>query len=331
MNLNNSDFDILDDYSKKSFSNLKLDYDKREMTLICGAGTSMSAGLPSWNKYLKKITRIFLIHWEFLERTNKKYLHLAPKEMSIAFIGDYYDISNTELENDFTKEDPLILAQLIKNCIRAGDWKYLLKKALYGEEKSNVPDSELINLLCLFIINSNNFKSIITYNYDDILEFALKKRGFLTDSIIKENDHFKSKNFPVYHPHGILPFFGGIDGKIYLSEEDYLTDIIEPNSWYNQLHSTKLTSTCCLFIGLSFNDPSLKRKLAVHKLNPNHFHYAIMTHENTEFEHKKFLLLRNELLRLNVRIIKYDYDKNHENLTKVIGLIYKYIIKKDIN
>lgn len=87
------------------------------------------------------------------------------------------------------------------------------------------------------------------------------------------------------------------------------------------MHANKLTSTCCVFIGLSFNDPSIKRRLAIHKLNPNSYHYAFLTHKETEFDKRKFLLVKNELLRLNVRVIKYPYDDEHENLCKLIKLL----------
>lgn len=333
MNFLDNDLEIFDNDSRKSFTNYIREFKNRDATIVCGAGLSVSAGLPTWNEYLKIIVSTFLIHWKELEKRNKKYLDKAPSDMSINLLAEYYEYEypNFTLAQDFLYEDPLILAQLVKNCIEPKNWKFLLRKALYGDGYYIFSHSKLVDFICHLVSRNKNFTSIITYNYDDFLETTFAKMPFKTSTIISENYYETHNDFPIYHMHGILPHRGGLDGKIYLSEEDYLTDIIQPNSWYNQLHANKLTSTCCLFIGLSFNDPSLKRKLAIHRLNPNEYHYALLTHKETEFDRRKFLLIKNELLRLNVRVIAYPYDSNHENLNKVIKLIDKYINPQESN
>jgi hypothetical protein len=327
MDITNHEINDLDNHSLRSFTNLIRDYQTKKMTLVCGAGISVSAGLPSWKNYIKKIVSVFLIHWKELEKENTKYKHFAPKKMSINFLEEFYEHNypNFDLADEFINDDPLILAQLIKNCIEPNNWKYLLRESLYGHDRMGLFSSKLIDFLCHLVHRNNNISSIITYNYDDILERTFDKLNFKTNSIISENHYKQWNEFPIYHVHGILPFKGGIEGKIYLSEEDYLTDIIKPNSWYNQLHANKLTSSCCLFIGLSFNDPSLKRKLAMNRLDPSDHHYAFLTHKETETDRRKFLLLRNELLRLNVRVVKYKYDEKHENLNKLLLLFDKHI------
>lgn len=331
MRLDDPCFNSLDDDSQRSISNLLKDTQNKEITLVCGAGVSVSAGLPSWNKYLKKIVSTFLVHWSFQERVNVRYKDVAPRQMSLALLEDVFEkeFLDPEIAENFLREDPLILAQLIKNCIEPANWRYLLRKSLYEyAHVININDELISSITNLIVENQSKFSSILTYNYDDIIETRLKTIGIKSSPIIGENYFRPHPHYPIYHVHGFLPIKGGLNSKIYLSEEDYLTDIIQPNSWYNQLHSNKLTSTCCLFIGLSFNDPSVKRKLAVHRLNPNHFHYALLTHGESEFEKKKFLLLKNELLRLNVRVIKYKKDSNsdnpHKNLTLLIDFIYKY-------
>lgn len=323
------DLKLFDNDSKRNFTNFIKDTNKKNVTLVCGAGLSVAAGLPTWYQYLKKIVSLFLLTWKDLEEKNPKFKDVAPKAMSIYMLEEISENKDTNilLHDNFLNEDPLILAQLIKNCIEPANWRYLLRKALYGEDNDNVENfkTSLLEAIYKIVQNKSIVTSLLTYNYDDLLETLFKQKGFKTSSIVDENHYKEHKNFPIYHLHGILPIIGGVESKIYLSEEDYLTDIIQPNSWYNQLHSTKLTSTCCLFIGLSFNDPSLKRKLAIHRLTPNDFHYALLTHQDTEFEKRKFLLLKNELLRLNVRVIKYPYTKSHDKLNDIINLIEKYI------
>lgn len=320
------DIGFLDLDSQRSFSNFIKAIKTKEITVVCGAGLSVSAGLPTWTKYLKNIVSEFLLTWKDLEDYNPKYKEVAPKSMSINMMGEYYEVKfpGFTIPDNFVNEDPLILAQLIKNCIEPANWRYLLRNALYGEEQLNF-SSELINNIFQIVRNNAKTTSILTYNYDDLIEIFFKAQSFKTSSIVGEN-HFKTqKYFPIYHLHGILPYKGGLESKVYLSEDDFLTDIIQPNSWYNQLHTAKLTSTCCLFVGLSFNDPSLKRKLAIHRLSPDSYHYAFLSHQDTEYEKRKFLLLKNELLRLNVRVIKYPYDPTHKELNRVLSLLNKYI------
>lgn len=334
------ELDLLDSDSKKSLIHLVRDAEQRNLTLVCGAGLSVSAGLPSWYAYLQKIVSVFLVHWKFQEIENYIYKDSAPKQLSIALFDEYFEeeLLDNNLPEQFLKEDSLILAQLVKNCIEPANWNYLLRKALYEDKMQIIATGSLFEEVSELLIQcSKTITGVLTYNYDDLLESTLLSKRFKTSSIINENHLMPQPNFPIFHMHGILPLKGGLNGKIYLSEEDYLTDIIQPNSWYNQLHGTKLTSTCCLFLGLSFNDPSVKRKLAIHRLNNKDFHYALLTHKDTEFDKKKFLLLKNELLRLNVRVIKYPYDStganSHSALNPLLAIIRKYIsqIKTPLN
>lgn len=311
----------LDSDSYKSYLNLLKSLTQNKATIVCGAGVSVSAKLPSWQNFLEKIVKVFILHWEFKEMQNPRFKQRVPKKMSIAMVEDFFleDLKHEKIE-DFLKEDPLILAQLIKNCIEAKNWIWLLGKALYNDRTHIDFSSHLMNKLCDLVLNNNEiFDSLMTYNYDDLIEMVFNKKKLKTCSVVSENHLKKKSGFPIYHVHGILPLEGGIASKIYLSEEDYLTDIVEPNSWYNQLHSTKLTSNTCVFIGLSFNDPSVKRKLAIHRLNNKHYHYAFLTHNDSEYGKRKFLLLKNELLRLNVRVIKYPYTPDHSYLGEFIS------------
>lgn len=326
MNSLKQDISFLDLDSQRSFSNLIRASKSKEITIVCGAGVSVSAGLPTWTKYLKTIVSEFLLKWKDMEDDNSKYKEVAPQSMSIDMMGKYYEVKFPDflIPDNFINEDPLILAQLIKNCIEPANWRYLLRNALYGKETLNF-SSDLVNNIFQIVRGNVKTTSILSYNYDDLVEIFFKAQGVKTSSIVGEN-HFKThKYFPIYHLHGILPYKGGLESKVYLSEEDYLTDIIQPNSWYNQLHTAKLTSTCCVFVGLSFNDPSLKRKLAIHRLSPDSFHYAFLTHQDTEYEKRKFLLLKNELLRLNVRVIRYPYDPTHKELNTILSLANKYL------
>lgn len=322
MNLIKDKVSFLDIDSQKSIGNFLRSVNDQKITLVCGAGVSVSAGLPTWQVYLSRITSEFILTWKEMERANHIFKNRAPRSMSINMMGDIYKeffYPDFSIPESFIQEDPLILAQLIKNCIEPANWSYLLRKALYENYTQNV-SSDLLEKIFEIAVH-RNVSGIMTYNYDDLIEIFFKSKNIKTSSIVGENYYLPHKYYPIYHLHGILPYKGGLHSKIYLTEDDYLTDIIQPNSWYNQVHTNRLTSTCCLFIGLSFNDPSLKRKLSIHRLSSNAYHYALLTHKDNEYDKKKFLLLKNELLRLNVRVIKYPYDEGHSRISDVLRII----------
>jgi len=315
-------------YSQQSYSNLVKDIGKGDVTLVCGAGVSASAKLPSWYNFLNTIVQTFLSHWNFKDGDTDS----IPKNMSINHI--YTEDSLWPWINEykidaqpFLKEDPLVLAQLIKNCMNDLNWKYLLKKALYhGVSTTCFQESALIKSIYEFIKNEKTRTTgLITYNFDDLFESYFKYRKDKCTSISFENSHVAPKTFPIYHVHGIISQNGGNDCNVTFAEEDYLKNIMEPFSWYNRLHCGKLSETTCVFIGISFNDPSIKRLLALNKTHNGHFHYAFLTHNGTEYQKKKFILLRHELLRLNVRTIMYEYTDDHSMLVEKIKALEKDI------
>lgn len=308
-------------YSKQSYSNLVKDISKGEVTLVCGAGVSASAKLPSWHSFLNTIVSTFLSHWNLSNSDSDS----VPKKMSINHLYSEDSlwplINNAKIDSQpFLKEDPLVLAQLIKNCMDEVNWKYLLKKALYhGVNTTCFKESALIESIYDFVkSDKTRTTGLITYNFDDLLESYFKFRKEKCTPITIENSHVSPKAFPIYHMHGVISQNGGNDCNVTLAEEDYLKNIMEPFSWYNRLHCSKFSETTCIFIGISFNDPSVKRLLAINKTHREHFHYAFLTHNGTEYQKKKFILLRHELLRLNVRTILYEYTDDHSKLVECI-------------
>ncbi|HLT41344.1 MAG TPA: SIR2 family protein [Sphingobacteriaceae bacterium] len=319
---NFDDFE-LDSDTKKSLMNLSRESASKKISIVTGAGISVSSGLPTWHQLLEKTTKIFLVHWDLLASKNMVYSERVPAQLSIAMAENIFlDNVDAELVKFLLKDDPLMLAQLIKNCVEENNWNWMLRKCLYDDYTNiKIYSATFESIFNLIVTHKNKIDNILTYNYDNFLELYLRGKGIKTQTIIKENSDNPIRKLPIYYLHGILPVYGGIKGKVYLTEDDYLSDIVEPNSWYNQLHASTLTNNICIFLGLSFNDPSLKRKLSVNRLHRNHYHYAILCLHDDLYSKRKFLLLKNELLRLNVRVITYPYTDRHTYLPKIVELI----------
>lgn len=127
-------------------------------------------------------------------------------------------------------------------------------------------ESQLITTICSLIQKLGKVQSIITYNYDTLIEENLDKKEIKNYSVYKYNRSDNSV-LPVYHVHGIIfrKNSENVPENIVLSEEDYHEKYSQVFDWSNveQLHT--LTRNTCLFIGLSMKDPNLRRLLEIAK------------------------------------------------------------------
>lgn len=106
--------------------------------------------------------------------------------------------------------------------------------------------------------------SIITFNFDDVIEQNLEKNKVKYKSISKEGERYLPSELPIYHVHGFLPRKGDLtDFHIVSSEDAYHSQFIDPFSWSNLVQLNHLNQNLCLFIGLSMTDPNLRRLLDV--------------------------------------------------------------------
>ena len=234
--------------------------------LFLGAGVSKSAKMPTWDELLEGLMSEV--------KQLKEPTLTAFKELSSHVLN--------ECGNSY-----LIMARYLQTAIHQYDkdvnFSELIQKYLYNGKNQ----SDLLDALSS-IIQLKKVNEVITYNFDDILEQNLKKKG-LSDpedftSISKDAEIKGHNTMPIYHVHGIIPQYGATDTVVF-SEEEYHDRYSNSYHWSNveQLHA--LSRMHCFFIGLSMNDPNLRRLLDVaHKMNKTNEdpHFAFLKRTKME-------------------------------------------------
>lgn len=286
------------------------------ISLILGAGVSVSAGLPPWNTLLKKICAAFFYHWEFRITHNNSNLEKPPREMSMAFYEQFMGSQELkDMSNEFVQQNAILVAQQIKNCIREEDWRYLIRKILYKSvllREYRIDESDLYRSLTRFCADAKNIQSIISYNWDNLVERKLINESLNVTPIWKSNQDWPKDSLPIFYPHGYLPLEGGPKTKILLAESDYHQAVNNIYSWANIIQTQTFCNSVCIFIGCSMIDPNIRRLLAIIKEVASVSNYAFLPSpmEKRNFEIMSEALFDLDLYRLGVKVIRFPTDRS---------------------
>ena len=138
------------------------------ISLFLGAGVSASAGVVTWDKLLEQ---------------------LCIKKKLAKLDGDIDDIIKGRFIVDQYTDDENGLADEFYEDIR---------KILYAGVR---PSSALIRAIAE-LVNAAQMESIITYNYDDLVERMISPK--LCHSVYDKSRPVKGKDIQVYHVHGFI-------------------------------------------------------------------------------------------------------------------------------
>lgn len=220
-------------------------YSQGNLALFCGAGISIEAGIPDWNVLLRRLlTKLF------------------RGESSVELAEAY---------QDRFAESPLIVSQYLKNAL-GQDYRKMMRRALYTDSPGSSKIIAAIRELCRPQRARRSLHSIVTFNFDDLIEIELEAHKIPCRSIYREGQRAPSNELPVYHVHGYLPrsVSDADNYDLVFSEDAYHSQFMDPFSWSNLTQLGHLGNQTCLFIGLSMTDPNLRRLLDVSsRKNPN--------------------------------------------------------------
>lgn len=247
--------ELLEDVSKNLDTQELKKQDKQEMakkkaasaimsepcSFILGAGVSVDAGLPSWDNLLKRL------------------IVKAKKDHKLEMDQGDYD----SLFKDCGSSS-IILGRLIQTLFHEDEEKFknAIHQALYQGE--TYQPGNLAKAICNLIKYKYDQKlmtSIITYNYDDLIEQGLSQMKLVNIPVFSAQR--QASYVPVYHVHGFLPKGYSKYSTLVLSEKEYHDIYKEAYHWSNveQLHA--MQRSVCFFIGLSMTDPNLRRLLDI--------------------------------------------------------------------
>ncbi|MFZ2956437.1 MAG: SIR2 family protein [Candidatus Ozemobacteraceae bacterium] len=233
------------------FKSLRAAFSRRRLVLVLGSGVSKSMGIPDWENLLKKLS---------LEMIQKRLVHSFSEEEFARYM---------KIFEKGMPASPLIsarfLGQFFGNTFPAEVRRLLFEGGAAGQHESKL--LEEISRLCLPKENGSGVSAILTYNFDTLVEETLSNKKIPHHSIFSEDEDYSHEELPIFHVHGFLPREGHIKEShrenLVFSEESYHAQFSTPYSWSNIAQLNHFSNNTCLFIGLSMNDPNIRRLLEI--------------------------------------------------------------------
>jgi hypothetical protein len=239
---------------------LRYAWRNHQLVLFLGAGISIPYGLPSWKSL---VLELLFEHAQGTRRLGSMWPHYRRAVAS--WMTDYFDY------------DPLVLARMVERDLRlrnraagsktSADRPELFLGRLRTHMYANYREPKgqtTLQAISELIANSNKrsgVDSVVTFNFDDLLERELRRRKVAVQPITS-GDRQQGSGLRVIHAHGYVPKNGPLSRKdIVFTEPDYhrLTESVF--HWSLSDIVDRLRKCTVLFVGLSMSDPSLRRLL----------------------------------------------------------------------
>lgn len=248
-----------------SIQSLQAAYQTNNLALFLGAGVSVSNKLPSWEKlvlsmYFSTISEQNLGGW----RPFSNYLY-AISEWYLENMDEPLEITARKLRK-YYKKDPDGNERFLANLYHNLYGHFLSPEGQVLDEISGDmlrdTNSTLNAVAKLCESQGQGVKSVITYNYDNLLEMVLEHRE--CQSIFSPTFQRNNK-LPVYHVHGYVPLHKGevaspVD-EIVFTEDQYHHVLGNSYHWSNIVQLQSMSNSVGLMIGLSLSDRNIRRLL----------------------------------------------------------------------
>lgn len=249
---------------------LRRAFKDQQLTLYLGAGVSIASALPTWDKlvlsvYFAAVSEAKLGNW----RPFPNYLY-AIADWYLREVQEPLEVTARKLRGLYPDDE-------------AGDTQFLcaIRDGLYRIEGATLQESEPPEIwqnetlqAVARICNAKagrryGVRSVVTYNYDDLLERALE--GQRRAAPVYSRVSPPANQLPIFHVHGYIPFPHGeelVPSGVVFTEEEYNAAASDPYSWSNLVQLREMSSSVGLMVGLSLADRNIRRLLDALALSP---------------------------------------------------------------
>jgi hypothetical protein len=235
---------------------LQLAWRKGELVLCLGAGISLDHGIPGWRSL---VLELFLLSGDHIRA-------LAPlseeeRRALASWLTGFFDY------------DPVVLARAVKTALRkrlkradrgpevGSEFASLMRRCLYSQLAEPKHPTTMDAVADLIAKSKGNLPAVITFNFDDLLEAELTRRGVRHHPVF-DGRRGRRNGLRIVHAHGFLPRdprHG--EGSLVFTEDEYHLLSGQTFHWATTEVVHTLRNYTVLFIGLSMTDPNLRRLL----------------------------------------------------------------------
>jgi len=229
-----------------------------QVTLIVGAGGSMDALLPSWPALVERLLR----------RVADDHPGLTTEEARGAWIKRTLG------------QDDLLGACAVVEVMTSDDLDTLLPDELFRPGGPTAFEPGPIAHQVAYLRECYRERlTILTTNYDDLIERALLARSWAKKDI---KSYVRRRTPPenavaVTHLHGYAG--RAADPKQIVLTEEHYHRMQRGTSWQEAYVTERLENSLCLFVGTSLTDPNLIRYLYGYKQSPARRHAAVFVRQ----------------------------------------------------
>ena len=317
-----------------------------QLTLVCGAGISSDSAIPTWHDLLVNILNDIysdhdpsnpddMVSAEYLLSLMPESNLILGKYLRILLADSFEKVVQKHLYANYNQKRGLNSCTEDNSTEDSSTESSSTGDSYTGdgsaEQNLTCHDDETPILKAIVELahpknSDGRLESIITFNFDDLIEKALANHGIDCASIWKEGQTCRPDQLPVFHVHGFLPNQEELDSpNLVFSEESYHSQFNDPYSWANLTQLNSFSTDVCLFIGISLSDPDLRRLLDI-IWGKNHAckHYIIMKKSDRKSKTDEIANMLFEqdayLLGLNV-IWCSEFSEIPDILSRIAGTI----------
>lgn len=235
------------------------------MTVLMGAGASVTSGLPDWDTFAVRL----------LMRSG------AVKDELVA-----------ELLMD--RQDPMLVVEAAQSA--AGQrWDQILRSSLYEGVVSEEPSPLHLAAVATLLDVSAPETELATLNFDTLLEAAIEQETGVPAEPITGGRRTAGAMHAVHHLHGVIR--RDHSEQVILTLSEFYDVIADQSAWQADYIASAVTRGALLIAGTSYRDPDLRHWLhtALKGKRPNRAAIVMLAREGFNMTKAQFESAREAL------------------------------------